>query len=168
MKPIIFVVIYKPPNVKHDIFITFFTKLCSFLNEKQLETVIVGDLNINLMINESGNIPPENMDFFLTCKEYNFRQLLSQPTHNKGALLDHVYVNNISLYNNFGSFPYAGSDHDLCYAIRKQEKIKFEAKVIKVRNWNKVEWNEVKKELCLFQHNLVNGLLEVSNHNKKV
>lgn len=167
MKPIVFLTIYKPPNVKPDIFLTFFTQLCSFLNEQQLETVVVGDLNINLLINESGNIPPENMDFFLICKEYNISQLLNAPTHNKGALLDHVYVNNTSLYNNFGSFPYAGSDHDLCYAIRKQEKIKFDPKVIKVRNWNKVEWDKVKKELCLFQHNIANELCKASNFNTK-
>jgi len=153
--------------MKFETFINFFTKICSFLSEQQLETIIMGDFNINLLPDENGCIRQESMDLFLLCREYELMQLITEPTHDKGALLDHIYISNRKLYAHSGSFPYAGSDHSLCYTIRKQEKIKIEPKIIKVRNWNKINWKELKSELCLFQHKLQNGEIEGSPYLSK-
>jgi len=82
--------------------------------------------------------------------EYGWWQMLNGPTHLKGGMLDHIYVNKKHLYNTSGQFPHAGSDHKLGFVIRKKIKVNNPPKILQYRFLKNVPWNEVKLELCKY------------------
>ena len=67
--------------------------------------IIVGDFNIDFLADPNELI----IRTILSC---NFTQVVSSPTHEKGALLDHVYIKGPITYQLTVVFPYY-SDHGL-------------------------------------------------------
>jgi len=157
VKPIIIVTVYKPPDVKIDNFTKCFEKLTHMVFEYRLEVLIFGDFNINLLDIDEDGIETNKFKFYLICKEYGLWQLIRTSTHNRGGLLDHIYVSHKEKYNKFGCFPYAGSDHKLCYVIRKKVRNVNNPRIIQVRSWNKIDWTEFKKELAIIRGKLNDG-----------
>ncbi|CAL8083264.1 unnamed protein product [Orchesella dallaii] len=155
VKPIIIVTVYKHPNISLSEFISCFEDLNQMVGEFKLEVVIMGDFNINLLdicTNENENETDRfKFKFYHLCKEYNLWQLLRTPTHNRGGLIDHIYVTDRDKYSKFGSFSYGGSDHKLCFVIRKKRKLVYEPRVILVRSWKKIDWEAFKNELVIIR-----------------
>lgn len=158
VKPIFVVIIYKPPTVSTSEFVKVFYEVCKIISQDGNEIVVLGDFNINVLPNRISNkehvICNDSFELFKVCKEFDFWQLMNEPTHDKGALLDHVYVNYKELYATFGCFPFAGSDHNLCFTVRKKVKSHFKPRVINVRKWKDVDWEKVRAELSLFPKTL--------------
>jgi len=164
VKPIIVVTIYKHPSSKIEEFTKCFESLNLMISSQKLEIVIFGDFNINLLETDFNFIDRAKFSFYQVCKEYGLSQLLKTPTHNKGGLLDHLYVNTKDKYSTFGSFPFAGSDHKLCFLIRKKSKLRVKPKVIKVRSWKKIDWIKFSSQLTLLTGQIENeSYLEQSN-----
>jgi len=152
VKPIAIITVYKHPDTKISIFSDVLVKVFEYVDNERCEIVMHGDFNINLKP-VNGVIDREVFEYFQTCKELGLWQLMQSSTHNQGGLLDHVYVNIRQKYLTQGNFPFAGSDHNLCFTIRKKAKIQSHRKVINVRKWKKVDWEQFRKDLsCWRQH----------------
>ena len=74
----------------------------------QKTTFILGDFNWNLRCDESSVLSREMIDF-------GFSQLVKEPTHNQGGIIDHCYTSKDVLPNNVNLSQKAVyySDHDL-------------------------------------------------------
>ncbi|CAL8141087.1 unnamed protein product, partial [Orchesella dallaii] len=83
---------------------------------------------------------------------------ITDTTHIKGGLLDHIYVNSKENFAVSGQFALGGSDHKLCFTIRKKEKIKFPPKTIVTRNYKNVQWKEVSKEVAIINGQLASEI----------
>ena len=78
----------------------------SWINPQKCVAVI-GDVNIDFI--------DEDHQMFWFLKEYGFSQLIEKPTHIRGGLIDHIYVNKVLIQKN----PFTSqrsvtySDHDI-------------------------------------------------------
>jgi len=77
--------------------------------------------------------------------------LIKTATHEGKSLLDHIYVNHKHNYPISGHFPFAGSDHDLTFVIRKVNKLKFPTKTINYRKYKECNWDEIGKTLNQYE-----------------
>lgn len=91
------------------------THLSSLLTDPE-NTIVCGDINIDLK--KSG---PKQTKLMKFLKDFNLKQVVSDSTHEKGGLLDHVYVNEkivekVKITKKSIRF----SDHDIiCISIKK-------------------------------------------------
>ncbi|XP_033967886.2 uncharacterized protein [Pseudochaenichthys georgianus] len=82
-------VVYRPPNYPMTQFKTNMPQLTNALNATSNNIVMLGDFNQDLLKSTS-------MSTFMTTLGYS--QLVSEPTTEKGTLIDHVYLTNTSPY----------------------------------------------------------------------
>ena len=90
----------------------FTNKVKAYINFTK-PTIVLGDFNIDLLK------LPENI-FSQNLKECGFKQLVHQPTHISGGLIDHVYayLPNGEQCELFKIHPLYYSDHDaICCAL---------------------------------------------------
>ena len=80
---IVIAVIYRPPSYPMSLFKEYLAKLLDWLDPKSSTIVVMGDFNDDIL--KSSTISK-----FITDKSYV--QLVTQPTTEKGTLIDHVYV----------------------------------------------------------------------------
>jgi len=155
-KPITICVIYRQPNSSLPQFNDFFRELnpCLTTQFNNSHLIIMGDFNINLMHTSSnkrsGSFDLGKHKLLLTCKENNLWQLMKGPTHNNGSLIDHIYTNQKSKCEINGHFPYAGSDHDLCYVFIKNQKLQLPPRIIEYRNYKNINEDELRKDISKF------------------
>ena len=90
----IIAIIYHPPNTAISTFLEEFADWVSHLLNKYMDTLILGDLNVNL---QKPDLP--NSAAFLECLEsYALKQWVLDPTHQSGTLLDHVIARETPQY----------------------------------------------------------------------
>ncbi|XP_066288772.1 uncharacterized protein [Branchiostoma lanceolatum] len=107
---ILIVPIYRPPNVKKDVFICNLEKLMQHLaTVKRNTTIFLGDFNENLI---SGEDNKKILNFFVTK---DFEQLVEDPTTMKGTLIDHVYISPVPSNVSCGVIQTFYSYHDAVY-----------------------------------------------------
>ena len=75
-----------PPNSSIPTFLEEFMDWVSHLLRKYMDPLILGDFNVNLA--EQGK--PNSAAFLELLETYVLRQLVQDPTHQSGSLLDHV------------------------------------------------------------------------------
>ncbi|KAI5632155.1 reverse transcriptase (RNA-dependent DNA polymerase) domain-containing protein [Phthorimaea operculella] len=83
--------VYHSNKTSHPLFVEHFEKLLSKINDDGLDTLVVGDTNINLLINSSNK--DALLDVINAC---NFSQFVDGPTRitdTTATLLDHSYSN---------------------------------------------------------------------------
>ena len=90
-------------------------QVLEFFIQSKKDLAVIGDTNINLLA--------EDHDFtkFMTSKR--FEQMIQEPTHERGGLLDHIYINeSLSRKNPICSQKSVYySDHDLiCFHVAKE------------------------------------------------
>jgi hypothetical protein len=86
--PVIIVVIYNHPKTKKQEFLTFLQELLLLCNIFDMEVIIVGDLNFDLMKTnfqmQDGRIATEldsdGMELLDHCYSFNLEQLIRVPT----------------------------------------------------------------------------------------
>jgi len=140
LKPILVVVIYNHPKNPKNKFIEIFENINMWLLSFEMEIVICGDFNLDLLKRSQ-----EGFKLFQCCKEFGLWQLIQGPTRVGISLLDHVYVNKKSNFPIHGHFQFDGSDQDLTFVVRKVNKLKFPAKTIVYRNYKECNWEEIEK-----------------------
>lgn len=127
VKPITCCTLYIPPDRVNEQLFEFFEKLCEFLASIKGDTVIFGDMNINLNVKTS-----DFRKILSISKEFNYKQMISFPTRlglrkfgneivRTDTLIDHLYVNSESLFE-VGGCEFAGSDHKLIYAKKGESE----------------------------------------------
>lgn len=147
ISPILIVSVYRPPNTCMKEFLSIFSELNRKLSLEKCEKIMLGDFNIDILKHVHSEFNQNTHDFCMICQANGWWQMMSGPTHVRGGLLDHFYVNKKHLYSACGQFTHAGSDHNLCFAVRKKCKVKVPPKILEYRFLKKVPWEEVKKEL---------------------
>lgn len=164
-KPFIVVLIYCPPdeNIKKD-FISSLYDLYHLLLDFDLELILMGDLNINLLINTGF---PSKLKIFL--KYFNLKQIIEEPTRitsKSESLIDHIIVSRAANVAKSGVFSLTGSDHRCTFFVRKLNCIKLPPTLSNFRAYAKVDWEKVNKEVvvlnwgCLLNFATVNCMTD--------
>ena len=85
-------IIYYPPNLSIPTFLEEFMDWISHLLNRYMDSLILGDFNVNLA--EQGE--PNSAAFLEFQETYGLMQWVSDPTHQSGSLLDHVITREAS------------------------------------------------------------------------
>ena len=147
-KPITVGTIYGPPNQSNflEILIDNMNKIDSVNNE----IYILGDLNINLYINDSyilakknilnnNSVPRDVKSYYEFCTFFGLKQLKIVPTRvttGSSTIIDHVLTSFPERVTQSGVIDIGLSDHQLIYCTRKISRIKRGShKQIKIRSF---------------------------------
>jgi exonuclease III len=138
MKPVILVLIYNPPNHSKPAFLEALNSIMLFLQQSELEYVILGDVNIDLL-----KCDPITFKLFSLRKQYGLHQLMfgaTRKTAESESCIDHIYVNTPRHYTTFDHFPFCGSDHHLTFVTRKVRKNPQSSTTIQYRPYGKSDF----------------------------
>jgi len=72
----------------------------------------------------------------------------------KQILVASFLCKNVSKFQKSCNFPYAGSDHELCYVVFKSNNCHFSSKTIVTWNLSDVDWVTVEKRVLEFSHSI--------------
>ena len=140
--------VYRPPStpIKHCIDIMSNCFMDVFLSN--LDIVILGDLNCNLMcsINSDANLLREFMSIF------NLNQLINKPTRITDlsqSLIDVIMTNNNSLVSFHDVLSCSISDHDLVYAVLSLKTPRAKPKYISTRTYKNCNPGKFLDDLAL-------------------
>lgn len=153
VKPVIVILIYRNPDSLKSKFLDAFTDLQVFLSRFDYEKIFMGDFNYNLL-HYINNFDVDTHKLYLMCKSFNLWQLISGPTYQGKSLLDHIYVTDRRNYVNSGHFSFGGSDHDLCFVVRRIGIVKVPPVKCLIRSVKNVDWTDFGTHVLNFQFNL--------------
>jgi exonuclease III len=106
-------VIYKPPRINIHAFCDSLDKLLFKIQQEQKLCLLVGDMNINLLSDDS--------QIYSDCyKSYHFQNLINVPTriaNNTSTVIDHILTNFDFGFCNSGTIESDASDHLPNFAI---------------------------------------------------
>ena len=110
--PVIITTVYRPPLAtltQYGFFLPLNSVLCnSEMNE--MPSVVLGDFNIDLEA-------PQHTALSDFMAKHGYCQMITQPTHNLGSVLDHVYFSATLIGKPVGVMPCSFSDHSAVYAL---------------------------------------------------
>ena len=89
--PILCLTIYRPPKY-HSSFISEFSELLSIIHSTYNKILITGDFNIHI----DDNSDPTTTEFLNILNCMDFKQHVTQPTHNRGHALDLIITYGLS------------------------------------------------------------------------
>ncbi|VDI58304.1 Hypothetical predicted protein [Mytilus galloprovincialis] len=87
-KRLLIVAIYIPPNTKNESYFKNLENLLCAIPSDSVPTILCGDFNANIASTDLKTSTLKGLTAY-----YGYLQYIQQPTHRKGATLDHVYVN---------------------------------------------------------------------------
>lgn len=130
---------YRPPSrVEVESVNTLVTEVQQW-REQTLGTVVLGDMNVHNLewLRHSSHTSAAGRELRQTCRELGFRQLVREPTHVAGNLLDLVLtdIDNVSVVVH----PRV-ADHNVVEAQLKLAVPKFKALRRQVWNWQSADW----------------------------
>ena len=146
-KSFLIATLYRPPEGSNYLlpnFNTLFNDLLINVEETSLETILLGDVNVNYLNRN------ENKEFKSLLPLRGFKQLVNDPTRitkESSTLIDIIASTNPHFIKDVKVFPASLSDHDAVGCIRKPNHLKFELKVIKVRDYAKYNPDDLNSEL---------------------
>lgn len=81
------ILVYRPPHVPVDVLNSSLPKLVSVCTSRRTfaNVIILGDFNVDWLHNK-------NCSLDAAMSNLNFRQIITEPTHQSGSCLDHIYV----------------------------------------------------------------------------
>lgn len=162
-KPLLICCVYSHPSVPKTKVVDLFRSLNCFLCSQSLEYFIMGDFNYNLM-----QTCPDSFQLFFACREFGLWQYVKKPTFKGQSLLDHIYSNKKVNIVDSGQFPFAGSDHDFTYVIRKATKHKYQPLQITYRKYSDLDTTKLSKLFDEFQitaeNNVSEQMISYNNH----
>ena len=159
VRPIVIVTLYRPEGP-----VEVFNKIeamVSKITEEKKEFILMGDLNCNLMEDNS-----KTKHLVQIYDTYGMTQIIKDPTRTTSdtqTLIDHIVTNRPKNIAEGGVIPCGISDHDLIYIIRSARipKIKKEPKVLTVRTHKNLSEASLLDDL----HNLPIELILESSSN---
>ncbi len=188
-KPILLGVFYIPPDFVNEAMFQKLKIVLSFLSTFKCEMIVCGDFNVDLLTSSSDSI-----NLVRSFNEINLHQLLNEPTRiatykicnstntnenfrQSSTLIDHIYVSRKDKYQQSGSIPFSSTDHNLVYAVYKQQRVKLPPKITTYRyykgmenekfleEFNKIDWNfltndSIKDQSSVIFEKVIVGLLD--------
>jgi exonuclease III len=141
VKSFFIILIYNNPKDSKSDFLLSISCLLSYIQPFQSEYILLGDFNIDLVTPDA-----ESSKIFSLRREFCLKQLVASPTRRAitkrgvtSKLLDHIYVTNPEAFPTTGQFSFAGSDHDLVFAVRKVNKVKAPPKRVTFRAFRNID-----------------------------
>ena len=128
---------YRPPDssLYHDKnFDTKFESILGKINDTKLETILLGDLNMNYLVKSDHKSSKEIAD------EYHFEQVIKTPTRitkDSSTLIDVILTNKPAAISRYGVIPLSLSDHDCVGCVRKLNHERFNPRTITCRDYRK-------------------------------
>ena len=133
-------VFYRPPPNQNN-FLDIISEDFDKLKSEDKEVYILGDLNINVLLNGKSILEKKNISSFSDshttssiskqyiqfCSYYSLSQLIDSPTRitcNTTSLLDHILTNTPDKIQQSGVIDIGISDHQLIFCTRKTQKRK--------------------------------------------
>lgn len=110
--------LYIPPKANIGSAIEQLTIIGEKVSEENMDWVIGGDLNVNL-IESNSRIQQVNC-FASNMLLHQIIKRCTRKTKDSATLIDHIYVNDIEKLLSSGCIPYGVSDHDIIYVIFKK------------------------------------------------
>ena len=110
---------YRPPNTPTESFQEF-EKLLQYIDLEDKESIILGDLNCNLISEDTNDCNTNELKFVTNL--YKCRQLIQEPTRvtsKTKSVLDHLFTNKPENIVLTGVSKITISDHYLIYGVRK-------------------------------------------------
>jgi exonuclease III len=164
-KKMLFLALYKPPDIKDDVFISCFTKTCESMLSETSNILIVGDLNFNMNINNK---------LVDCCNVMGFKNLIKSDTCFKGdtpTLLDVILTSNSYMYmSDYINIDTGSSDcHNLIGCIMKAHAPKRINKVLTYRNFKSFNEEHFLRDLsCIdfapcYTHTDTNDMMSIYN-----
>ena len=117
MKPFLITTWYRPPNSATDK-LKEFEKLLQQIDYEEKESIIMGDINIDLA-KDSTDANTVELKFLMDLFQYN--QKINEPTRvtkDSQTLIDHFYTNKCDFITSAGVSKITISDHYLIYSVR--------------------------------------------------
>ena len=135
-KPIVVGTIYRPPNQTN--FMEIFNENLSKVDTNNVETYILGDLNINLWQNghyifqkhnflSCLSVPNDVKYCFDFCPMFGLKHLIESPTRitcSSSSIIDHILASFLDRVTQQETLNVGLSDHQLIYCTRKIIRIK--------------------------------------------
>jgi exonuclease III len=144
-KPILIINIYNSPAVDKLNFLNSLNALLIELSQHDRNILIMGDLNINLLDNNSHSYLLKSL-----AKQFNLDQFITSPTRidkQSETLLDHVYGSHFFRNSYSGTFDLTDSDHKGVFLIKHNKVPKIPYKIISIRKYANLNFEKVSSEL---------------------
>ena len=137
--------VYRPPSGDFQLFLDTLTDtLDQIALRNNLETFIMGDINVNLSDLQNLNA----ITLVENLQHYGFAQKITDSTrhakNNRSSLIDHIYTNSDKIQE-AGNITLNISDHDMIYVIRKKNKalnVKLSFKGRSYRQYDREQFQE--------------------------
>ena len=129
-KPFLVTTWYRPPNTPIEKFQEF-EKLLQYIDLEDKESIILGDLNCDLIPEFTNDCNTNELNFVTNM--YQYKQLIQEPTRvtrNTKSLIDHLFTNKPENIILTGVSKIAISDHYLIYGVRKFPSLKENTRII--------------------------------------
>lgn len=158
---------YFPPDKINEKLFEFLNNAMSWLKRTNIELLMMGDFNINLMTKDT-----DRSKLFSITKEFNLTQLINCPTRvacrrrknneriTTSTLIDHVYASQPCLF----SVDFTASDHKLTYAIFSHSKQKFPPKTIEFRDFKRIDMEKLVHDYEKLNWDFLKDPIQISNN----
>ena len=163
-KPFTLSFFYRPPNQYN--FLHLIEDDFKKLNPESKELHILGDININTLIDDNRSIfeirkntplrnslPSVFKQYIEFCSSFSLKQLISSPTRitcSSSTIIDHILTNTTNIISQSGVIDLGISDHNIIFLIRKMKKIKlYHHTYIKYRSFKNYAVSEHEERLKL-------------------
>ena len=126
---------YRPPNMSIET-VQECEKLLQCIDIDDKESIILGDLNCNLISEDKNDSNIDELKFVTNM--YQYEQLIREPTRVKRktkSLIDHLFTNKSENFVLMGVSKITISDHYLIYGVRKFPSLKTNTRIIELRDF---------------------------------
>ncbi len=141
-KPIIIVLIYRPPiDTLKSSFIRSLESLLFHIEQDKIDSIIFGDFNIDLLTSDKFSSSLSSL-----TSSFGYKQLIDEPTRvttNSATLLDHIYTTFPSKIKQSGVFSLTISDHRFTFCVLSYKKGKVPSKIISYRPLKDANWEAI-------------------------
>ena len=140
-------VIYRPPDSSKHLpknFNNSFDEMLKKSCESSLETILMGDVNVNYLVSGDGK------DFKSIISSNGLKQIIQKATRicdTTKTLIDIIATNSTATIIHHDVIPTGIGDHDMVGCIRKINSTKFKPRLIKCRDYRKYNPIDLSEDL---------------------
>jgi len=140
-----FVLLYRPPSAGPESIVKLNRKYAPFSQSEPI--FFIGDFNLPEINWSNMQAPARLMDTVLTCLDNNLVQLIDQPTHIRGNVLDLVLTNVPERVTNIENQGRLGTSDHVILSAKILVKAGQEPSAERVPDWRRADWAALKGRL---------------------
>ena len=156
VKPIVVIIVYRPPGSCFELFHKIETELISKIDAENKECIFTGDMNCDLL--KPSNNDTKNLKRIYD--NYHFKQLITEPTRvtsDTSTIIDQISTNKPDRVLSSGIIPCGISDHDAVFLVRAMRvpKLKNTSKNVTVGKFKKFDLSSFRSDLSKINFNSI-------------